>query len=256
MSEAPKTKLNSAAQAFANQSGEISVVLQSKKATGLSIAINPSNQTPSASVIKVAIACAAADQPGIDLSQMIDISSLDPTFYCSIMQAFDPSDQISLKAMIGLMLIVSDNPATTAVLDLIGMDTVNAWLTKNGLNQTNLQIGFDDASLGHPLRANLTTAQDCLNLLQLIDSQPQYAFIKHMLANNLRNERIPKQLPDHAVIAHKTGTLNGLVHDIAIIESPEAAYYLVVLADGLPGGHDFAGDIARFSKQVYDLMSG
>jgi beta-lactamase class A len=90
----------------------------------------------------------------------------------------------------------------------------------------------------------------------VIDREPRYAFIKHMLQNNLRSERIPKFLPDNALIAHKTGTLAGLVHDIAIVESPVAGYYLVVLADGLSDDAAFARDLAVFSEAVYRVMAG
>lgn len=255
MTDIQREQLTHIVRAFTDQAGQIAVMVQSKTDPALSVAINDKKPFPSASLIKIAIACAAADDPQVDLSKPIKVSDLDATFYCSILQAFDPLDEISLKSLIGLMLIVSDNPATTAVLDAIGIDKVNAWLASNGLNETNLDIGFDDASLGAPLRANLTNAQDCLHLLQLVDTDPAYAFIKHMMANNLRNERIPKLLPDEAVIAHKTGTLNGLMHDIAIIDSPDAAYYLIVLADGLPDDMDFAGNIARLSRDIYHLMS-
>ncbi|MEM7330018.1 MAG: serine hydrolase [Pseudomonadota bacterium] len=256
MSARLSSALERACHAFADQPGEISVIVRSKDDPITNIAVNPAISMPSASVIKVAIACAAADDPDLDLAAPRQISDLDETFYCSILQAFEPRDQVSLKALIGLMLIVSDNPATSAVLDTVGMDKVAAWLTANGLGQTNLSVGFDDESLGPPLRANLTTAEDCITLLKLVETQPKYDFVRHMLRNNLRNERIPKLLPDTALIAHKTGTLNGLMHDIAIVESPDAAFYLVVLADGLPENHDFAGDIARFAKDVYDLMAG
>ena len=255
MSETLLQALTQAAHAFADQTGQISVMVQSKADPVLSVSVNPKQPIASASVLKAAIACAAVDQSDVDLTQPIAISDLDQTFYCSIIQAFDAGDRLTLKALIGLTLIVSDNPATSAILDVVGMDKVNAWLRENGLAHTNLAVGFDDASLGTPLRANSTTAEDCLRLLKCIDTAPEYGFIKHMLANNLRNERIPKLLPDDAVIAHKTGTLNGLVHDIAIVDSPDAAFYLIVLADDLPEGHDFANEVARFSKQIYDLMS-
>ena len=254
LSQALRQHLMRAASAFADQTGDIAVIIQSKSDPDLSIAVNAEKPMPSASLIKAAIACAAA-QGEVDLKTPVAISALDDTFYCSIIQAFESDDQITLRALIGLMLIVSDNPATTAVLDAIGMDKVNAWLGANGLKDTNLAIGFDDNALGSPLRANLTSAADCLRLLQMIDREPAYGFVKHMLANNLRNERIPKNLPDDAVIAHKTGTLNGLCHDIAMIESPQSAYYLIILADGLPDGHDFAGEMARFSAEIYALMS-
>lgn len=248
-------RLRSICQSFVAQPGEMALIVQSKTDPEVLIEINADRPFPSASVIKAAIACAALDAEDLDLGRPVAIGELEDTFFCSILQAFESDDQIPLKALIGLMLIVSDNPATTAILDAVGLDRVNDWLRMNGLTDTNIAVGFDDASLGAPLRANLTTARDCLRLLQMIDTDPRYTQIKHMLANNLRNERIPKLLPDSAVIAHKTGTLNGLMHDIALIESPDAAFYLIVLADGLPDGHDFSNEIARFSKQVYDLMA-
>ena len=256
MSDQILNSLRQACETFANQPGEIAVIVQSKTDASLSVSINANQAMPSASLIKVAIACAAASDPALDLTAARIIGDLDETFYCSILQAFDPNDKVSLKALIGLMLIVSDNPATSAVLQAVGIEKVTAWLQGHGLIDTSLSVGFDDASLGQPLRANRTTAEDCLNLLKLAETLPTCRFVLHMLRNNLRNERIPKLLPDSAVIAHKTGTLNGLMHDIAIIESPKTAFYLIVLADGLPEGHDFAAEIARFAKQVYDLLAG
>lgn len=245
-------QLETLTAAFVASQGDVSIIVQSKTDPAISVSINADTKVPSASVIKAAIACAAAK---LDLSRSIPKSDLDDTFYCSILHAFDEGDQLTLKNLIGLMLIVSDNPSTTAVLDAIGMDKVNDWLARNGLEQSILSIGFDDDALGAPLRANLTTAEDCLTLLKIIDQDPKYAFIKRMLANNLRNERIPKCLPDDAVIAHKTGTLAGLMHDIAIIESPVAAYYLVILGDGLEDDAKFARELAAFSDEVYALLS-
>lgn len=242
---------------FTSRAGKIALMVQSKADPGFAVAVNAQMKLPSASVIKAAIACAASDlatSGAFELHRRIPKADLDETFYCSILEAFDDADRLTLKALIGLMLIVSDNPATSAVLDAVGMDHVNAWLQRNGLSQTNIEIGFDDASLGAPLRANLTTAEDCLALLQLIDTVPAYAFIKRMLANNLRNERIPKRLPDDAIIAHKTGTLARLVHDIAIVESPVAAYYLVVLADELDDEAAFVRELSAFSEQVFELL--
>lgn len=243
---------------FTSRPGKIALMVQSKSDPGFSVAANAQMALPSASVIKAAIACAASDlatSGALELHRTLPKADLDETFYCSILQAFDGADRLTLKSLIGLMLIVSDNPATSAVLNAVDMDQVNAWLQRNGLSGTNIEVGFDDASLGAPLRANLTTAEDCLSLLKLIDTVPAYAFIKRMLANNLRNERIPKRLPDDAVISHKTGTLSGLVHDIAIVESPVAGYYLVVLADELEDDATFVSDLTVFSEQVYGLLS-
>lgn len=258
MSKPRLDQLNALCSQFTDRSGQIALIAQSKRDAQLTALINAALELPSASVIKAAIACTAADLAGqgrLDLHRTILRAELDETFYCSILHAFDPTDRLTVKNLIGLMLIVSDNPATTAVLNFVGREQVNDWLARNGLSQTHLKAGFEDASLGAPLRVNLTTAADCLQLLKLIDTDPVYAFVKDMLANNLRNERIPKRLPDDAIIAHKTGTLSGLVHDVAIVTSPVADYYLVVLADGLTDEAAFARDLAVFSEQVYGLMS-
>lgn len=253
-----REQLDHLIQRFADRPGEIAILIQSKTASDVSVSLNADRQIASASVIKAAIACTAADlaaRGDLDLQSTLARRDLNDTFYCSILHAFDDTDEITLKTLIGLMLIVSDNPATTAVIDAVGMNAVNDWCAANGMADTNLSVGFDDDSLGAPLRANLTTANDCLALLKLIDTRPDYAFIKRMLANNLRNERIPKRLPDDAVVTHKTGTLAGLIHDIAIVDSPVANYYLVVLADGLDDEVAFANDLSVFSEAVYALMS-
>lgn len=247
--------LEQVCQAFCDGPGKRAVIVQDKKDPAGRVAFGETIAFPSASLIKVAIACAAVDASDLDLTDSISVSQLDETFYCSILKAFDPGDGISLKALIGLMLIVSDNPATTGILNAVGHPAVTQWLHKNGLSQSTFSIGFEDTHLGAPLRANVTTAEDCLRLLQIVDQTADYAFIKTMLANNLRNERIPKRLPDHAVIAHKTGTLSGLMHDIAIVQSPEAAFYLVILLDELPKDTDFSAEIAAFSNDVYTIMS-
>jgi len=250
-----RPRLEQVCQAFCDGPGKRAVIVQDKKDPASRVALGETALFPSASLIKIAIACTAVDTPGLDLSDSIRVSALDETFYCSILKAFDPGDDISLKALIGLMLIVSDNPATTGILNAVGPRTVAQWLDDNGLSQSTFSIGFEDTYLGAPLRANVTTAEDCLRLLEIVDQTTVYAFIKTLLANNLRNERIPKRLPDHVVIAHKTGTLNGLMHDIAIVESPEAAYYLVILLDELPKETDFSAEIAAFSHDVYTIMS-
>ena len=251
-------QLETLSRTLAETPGQVSIIAQSKRDPALSISIGAIEPIASASVIKAAIACTAADLASrgeSDLSQSVPKHALDDTFYCSILEAFNADDNLTLKTLIGLMLIVSDNPATTAVLDAVGMDKVNAWCAANGMFATNISVGFDDASLGAPLRANLTTAADCLTLLKTIDSGAEYGFVKRMLQNNLRNERIPKFLPDDAFIAHKTGTLTGLVHDIAIVDSPIANYYLIVLADGLADTASFARDLATYAEAVHELMS-
>ncbi|MEO1662829.1 MAG: serine hydrolase [Pseudomonadota bacterium] len=248
------SSLQRACDAFADQAGEISILVEGISHSAAA-SIAPRLLMPAASVIKLAIACAAFEDDSVDLDLGVELKDMDETFYCSILKAFSPSTALSLKELIGLMLIISDNPATTAVMDHIEPARVAHWMSANGMTQSRFSAGFTDQDLSGRNRANVTTAQDCLTLLkQVYDPSRPFAEIRTFLANNLRNDRIPKRLPDDVVIMHKTGTLSGLVHDIAIVESPHVSYYFTVLANALPDPHKFAFDLAIFSEQVYELM--
>lgn len=254
MTDMPPSSLQQACNAFADQTGQISILVEGISHAGSAV-VAANTPMPAASVLKLAIACAAYEDESIDIGQFVELREMDQTRYCSILQAFETSAVFSLRDLIGLMIIISDNPATTSVLDLVTPARVDMWMKANGLNQSTFTAGFTDHALKGGNRANLTTASDCLKLLQRIyDARGPFAEIQNFMANNLRNDRIPKRLPDDVIIMHKTGTLNGLVHDIAIIEAPKVSYYFVVLASDLPDTHKFAYDLALFSEQVYELM--
>ncbi|MEO0607767.1 MAG: serine hydrolase [Pseudomonadota bacterium] len=254
MTDSIDAQLQTTCEAFADQPGDISVLVEGISHVAAA-SVHPNQQVPAASVIKLAIACAAFSDESLDLTQYVALRDMDETRYCSILKAFEATSELSLKELIGLMLIISDNPATSAVLDFVKPSRVNDWLNANGMKNSNFSAGFTDRALDHGNRNNLTTAADCLTLLKRVyDSGGPFAEIQTYLANNLRNDRIPKRLPDAAVILHKTGTLSGLVHDIAIIEHPNVSYYLIVLAKDLPDPHKFAYDLAVFSEQVFEIM--
>lgn len=254
MTDQIDAQLQTACDAFADQPGEISILVEGVSHAGTA-AVHPDRQVPAASLIKLAIACAAFSDETVDLGQYVALRDMDETRYCSILKAFEPASDLSLKELIGLMLIISDNPATSAVLDIVQPSRVNAWLKSKGMTSSNFSAGFTDRDLDHGNRENLTSAADCLTLLKRVyDPLAPFAEIQTYLANNLRNDRIPKRLPDEAIIMHKTGTLNGLVHDIAIIEHPQVSYYFIVLAKDLPDSHRFTYDLALFSEQIFDLM--
>jgi beta-lactamase class A len=68
------------------------------------------------------------------------------------------------------------------------------------------------------------------------------------------NTRIPRHLPKHVTVYHKTGTIAGVVNDIGIIEAnPENAIVVVVLVEGVPDGSESSAEalIGKVAQAAY-----
>ena len=77
---------------------------------------------------------------------------------------------ITLRDAVVIMIIVSDNTCAGTVVDLLGLDAVNAWCRSAGLNQTVHRFGIPPRlPPDHPLDAvTTTTPADTGRLLDLI----------------------------------------------------------------------------------------
>ena len=68
------------------------------------------------------------------------------------------------------------------------------------------------------------------------------------LRNSMRNFRIPLRLPDELPVAHKTGSLLGVVHDAGILYGRDIDLIAVFLTDG-------ESDSAATSTHIGDCMA-
>jgi beta-lactamase class A len=83
---------------------------------------------------------------------------------------------------------------------------------------------------------NITTAADIgwlyAQLLQgLVVSPEASAEMLALLTDQQVNDRLPAHLPEGTVVAHKTGNLDGIVHDAGVIYAPAQEVIVVVLSD-------------------------
>jgi beta-lactamase class A len=81
---------------------------------------------------------------------------------------------------------------------------------------------------------HVTTAADMAELLvQLLNgdvvSAAASAQMLELLARQQINNRLPAYLPQGTRVAHKTGNLDGLVHDVGVIWTPAGPYVVAVL---------------------------
>ena len=214
---------------------------------------------PVASVAKVPALMAVYDRI---VSGQLDPSARKPgrsfgaTRYCSVLKTFDADATLSLRETARLALITSDNPLAVYLMSLVSEADIAATLRQAGVSaQSVVRVGFSEAELGPPNRANVMTVADVSRVLTAAVTNPAYDDIRVGLENNLRNNRIPRLLPDEAIIAHKTGTLAGVVNDTGVISIGDTRFALSFLTDGQKDGGTTEDAIARCAAEVFKIVT-
>lgn len=140
---------------------------------------------------------------------------------------------LQLKTVATKMIAQSDNTATQMLTDLLGKNDINENAKKLGLLKTSIERDIYDFAAIEKGLDNLTTAKDTGTFLSLLARQqlPGSAAIHSTLEKQQRNDMIGKGFPKEIRYAHKTGELNGILHDAGIIYTPRGAVVLVMLSD-------------------------
>lgn len=172
---------------------------------------------PAASLLKLAVALAAESavrEGQLDPSRRIPFTELEPVPRdASVLELLDPARGISVREAVALMLGASDNPCARWLVDLLGRARIAQVVTELQCDHT--QVATDPLSGV----AGVTTCRDALTLLASASDPARYPISAKALRNSIRNSRIPLGATEDDIrIAHKTGTLSGLAHDVAVLE--------------------------------------
>jgi beta-lactamase class A len=156
----------------------------------------------------------------------------DPWIYSQLGQP------MALSALVERMICLSSNLATNIVFTRAGQSAVAAFLQSAGTTNTRVPRAIEDMEALQQGQGNVTTARDMATIMSAIwmgqVSSPKSR--DHMLGHLSRqtwNDELPARLPAGTRVMHKTGWLNGIVHDAAIVEPRgEPAFTLAVLSSG------------------------
>ena len=185
---------------------------------------HPHEPFPAASVIKVPILLAlAADVEAGRLrwDEAAPSGRADTVAGSGVMQFLSPL-AYTVRDLATLMVIVSDNRATNRLIDLLGLDRINAYLSRAGCRGTVLARPMMDLAARAGGRENITTPQDTADLfLRLLRGElaapATTAVLMEILSAQQIRDRLPAWLPHDAAAAHKTGNLPGVVNDAGIL---------------------------------------
>lgn len=199
---------------------------------------------PGASLLKTLIADCVAHE-SIDLNVTVPVSSLHETIYPNILAAFDRDRTLTLGEVLALSIATSDNACADFLIERVGPVAINKRASCLGLTATALTDGFRDSDFATAY-ANPTSTNDMLRIMEHLyhhrTQDTAHELIWRALGNNIRNNRIPMLLPEGVQVAHKTGSLDGIGHDAAIITHGNTAIALIVMTAKEP--HSIARDLA------------
>ena len=148
------------------------------------------------------------------------------------------------------MITYSDNGSALALLRLYGAPATNARLAAAGIKGFHVAETSDE---DHMVTARaLATFFDLLARRQLVSPAASGRMLARLERQTI-NDRLPRDLPDGVLVAHKTGDLVGLIHDAGLIGAPDGPRIAVVLTSG--GTEADARDlIARIGALAYSVV--
>ena len=216
---------------------------------------------PAASLLKIPLAIAvhrAAATGRLDLDCRVRVDQLPTSRFASVLDVFAPGHELTLRELCGFALATSDNRAARHLLALVGVDAVNDALRAAGCAESRMAVGFADDELGPVGRANVTTAADMLELLRFLHDHEDLGEVVHAMERNPLNARIPLRLPDDGriAIANKTGSLAGVVDDVALIREGGLVLAVAVLCDGQDDNARTGIEIGDCARAVWAGVGG
>jgi beta-lactamase class A len=198
---------------------------------------------PAASTIKVPILLAALEEVASGRLQLGDRLAVPARRVggSGVLQALPGLASLTLADLLTLMIIVSDNAATNVIIELVGMDRINRFCAEQGLVGTVLRRRMMDAEASRQGLENTTTAVDQAILLDAIAegallTERLRAFALQTLTAQQFADALPSLLPDGTEVAHKTGELPGVRHDVGIIAAANGRRAVVAVLVTYPEG--------------------
>jgi beta-lactamase class A len=246
--------------------------------TGEQIALNADAEMETMSTIKIPLMTEVFTQikaGRFALTDKYTYADADTRGGTGVIRSLTPGDVLTVKDLITLMIIVSDNTATDVLYRMVGGPAaVNARMEALGLAKTRAQTfaapWFDALRAAptpeafyregkHPF--GLTTPREMSTLLESMErgtlvDKPSSDLMLQIMRGQLYRTRIPRYLSGYR-IPHKTGDFLPFVgDDVGVLEAPGRTIVLSIFT-----GHHFGSGemlenaIGLVAKEVGDYFA-
>ncbi len=277
-----QTELIAAIEQAIEEFGGNAGVFARNLTTGEEVAYDPDTIRPTASTIKVPILVELynqVEQGKVSLDDRLVSSEENATKGSGILRDLRLGVDLPVIDVATLMIVVSDNQATNMLIDLLGMENINANMAANGFSNTRLVNRIDFEAIGEDAKNLATTTprelagimeqiatnqilseESCQGILEImrkqhyLDSAPRY-FPYTPFAAELDK-------PDNGLrVYNKTGSWTGMRGDVALVEWPGTRYTIGVISEGATDARFWAENhgnvvLGKISKLIFDHFGG
>jgi beta-lactamase class A len=225
--------------------------------TGESVGIRPADPVRTASTIKLPILLAVFDLVAAGKAKWTEpltVTAQEKVSGSGVIGAeFSDGVQLPLRDVTHLMMVLSDNTATNMVLERITADAVNAYLDRIGIkttrsmrkvlgaNQSPTAQGFSAAGRlpeNQKYGLGVSTPRDMVTILEKLEHgeivSPEAS--KEILAVMRRCQDVAgvRRKLTGITIANKTGALDALRSEVALVYSKTGPIAMAITVDNMP----------------------
>jgi beta-lactamase class A len=266
----PDSSLDAAVKArIASFSGTVTIAAKNL-ATGAHYGLAAEQPVRTASTIKLAIMIECfyeAAEGKLQFSEPIRLTQDEKVSGSGILQDLSAGDELPVRDLVDLMIVLSDNTATNLILNRITGNAVNGRMAKLGLAQTRVMrkiLGDKNDLKPYPSGITDEGAKPENKKWGIGRSSPQEMLM--LLEKLYRGELVSKQASDEMIailkrqrdhdgigrdmqdvtIANKTGALDHLRSDVGIVYSKRGPIALAITVEDIPVidyGPDNPGDL-------------
>lgn len=235
---------------------------------------------PSASTIKLPLLLMALEQAGrggLDLTERVSLRAEDRVPGAGVLHELGPGLALTWQDVLTLMIVVSDNTATNLLIEKLGQDAFNAWLTARGLSSTRLvgplQLPPERQNAAQRRgERNRTSAREQVALLLSLQrgegqrgeglTLPMQSLALDLLGRQQMRHLIGRGLPagpDGAPryrVASKSGELRGVHHDVGLLWTPRPLVVALLSQGGEdPREHPANRDVTLLTAALWPLLA-
>lgn len=231
--------------------------------SGETLEWNADEPIEAASVIKllIMISCFQAKEEQIlSFDESLTAKEEERVPGCGVISRLHLGLPLTIRDLVVLMIIVSDNTATNLLIDRIGIDYINHVGKCLGLTNTVLRRKMFDAELAKQGIINTVSARDMGIVLRgilegTVVSKAASREMLDILLEQQLNAKIPFYLwnnpdeNDDVDVAHKTGEDDGITHDVGILlgKAPKIMCFLSC--------HTYPPDTVRAIQEIARMFA-
>jgi beta-lactamase class A len=170
----------------------------------------------------------------------------------------DLGKTLPIRKLVTRMITHSSNLATNLLIELVTPGKVNDFMQLLGADGLLVRRGVEDKKAFRGGMNNAASARSLMQILkqlalQRVVSPEASETMIAILKQQHYNEGIPRLLPREVSIAHKTGWIERIYHDAAILYPPgQEPYVCVIMTSGLAEDKEGPALVSTLAKLVFE----